>query len=150
MQKTTWTNESDVKRVWHIVDVKDEILGRASTQIAALLIGKNKVNKVPNVDGGDYVIVINSAKVKLTRGKESKKVYYSHTLYPGGLKEITFDKLMQKDPTASIKKAVERMLPTNKLKAGMMARLFVYEDVTHKHAGQNPKEYKLAESNYGK
>lgn len=143
MQKTTWTKKENTQRNWHLVDVKDQILGRASTRIAALLIGKHKVDKSPNVDNGDYVIVINSAEIKLSRGKEKKKLYQTHTQFPGGFKEIRFDELMKKKPTKAMTKAIERMLPTNKLKADRMARLFVYADANHKHMGQAPKEYKL-------
>ncbi len=143
MVKTTWTNKNDIKREWHLVDVSDKVLGRAATKIAALLIGKGKVNQSPNLDCGDYVVVINSSKVALTRNKEVKKMYYSHTGFPGGFKELRFDKLMEKDPTAPIKMAVSKMLPMNKLRDGMLLRLFVYADGNHKHEAQKPQEYKL-------
>ena len=145
MQNTTWTKQSEVQRNWHLVDAKDQVLGRLATEVASLLIGKHKVNQVPNIDNGDAVVVINSAKVKLTRGKETKKMYYSHTGFPGGFKEIRFDKLMEKDPTAAVRMAVEKMLPKNKLRPTMVTRLFVYADENHKQAAQNPKEYKLSE-----
>ena len=141
---TPWTKESEIKREWHIVDARDMILGRIATRIAALLIGKGKVNAVPNLDCGDYVIVINSDKVKLTRRKETKKMYYSHSGYPGGFKEIRFDQMMERDSRKPIQLAVKRMLPQNKLKAKMMARLFVYKDENHTHQGQNPVEVKLS------
>ncbi|KKP63907.1 MAG: 50S ribosomal protein L13 [candidate division WS6 bacterium GW2011_GWE1_34_7] len=141
--KTDWTNKTEINREWHIVDVKDQILGRVATKIASLLIGKEKVNIVPNVDGGDFVIVLNSDNVKLTRGKGSKKVYYKHSGYPGGLKEIVFDDQMKKDSTRVILLAVKNMLPKNKLRDGRMSRLFVYKGGEHKQAAQNPKEYKL-------
>ncbi|OGC47506.1 50S ribosomal protein L13, partial [candidate division WS6 bacterium RIFOXYC1_FULL_33_10] len=114
--KTDWTNKSEVDRVWHIIDAKDQILGRVATKIASLLIGKEKVSIVPNVDGGDFVIVLNSDNVKLTRGKESKKMYYKHTGYPGGLKEIVFEDQIKKDSRRVIELAVKNMLSKNKLR----------------------------------
>lgn len=143
MQKTTWTNKENVDRKWHLIDVKDQILGRVATKIASLLIGKGKVEAVPNVDFGDYVVVINSAKMNLSRNKEVKKMYYSHTTHPGGFKEIRYDKLMKKDPTAPLKMAVEKMLPGNKLRDARMLRLFVYADENHQQAAQQPVPYKL-------
>jgi large subunit ribosomal protein L13 len=142
--KTAWTKIDDIERKWHIVDVKGQVLGRASTQIAELLIGKSKVNRVSNIDCGDYVVVINSKEVELTRGKESKKTYYRHSGYPGGFKEITFDKQIQKNPNFVIEAAVKNMLPKNKLRDGMMLRLYVFEGSEHKHAAQKPVEYKLS------
>ena len=141
--KTDWTNKTEVNREWHIIDVNDQILGRVATKIASLLIGKEKANIVPNVDGGDFVIVLNSDKVKLTRGKGLKKIYYKHSGYPGGLKEIVFDDQIKKDSTRVILLAVKNMLPKNKLRDGRMNRLFVYKGGEHKQAAQNPKEYKL-------
>lgn len=141
--KTDWTKNTDVEREWYIVDVKDQILGRVATKIASLLIGKEKVNFVPNVDCGDYVIVINSDLVKLSRGKEDKKTYYKHTGYPGGLTEIVFKDQMKKDSTKVIQLAVKNMIPKNKLRDQRMNRLFIYKDTEHKHTAQKPKEYKF-------
>ena len=141
--KTTWTKKEDVKRNWYIVDVKDQILGRVATKIASLLIGKEKVNSVPNLDNGDYVIVINSDHIKLTRGKEATKVYYTHSTYPGGLKEIAFSKLLKEDSPRIIKNAVLNMLPNNKLRDTRMPRLYVYPTEEHKNGGQKPIEIKL-------
>jgi len=141
--ETKWTKSEDIERVWHVVDVKGQILGRVATQIASLLIGKAKPAINPSVDCGDYVIVINSDDIELTRGKEKKKFYRTHSGYPGALKEIRFDKQMDKDSRQVIIRAVKNMLPQNKLKDGRMARLFVYKDENHKHEAQKPKEYKL-------
>lgn len=143
--KTDWLKEGDIKRKWHIVDVGDQILGRTATVIASLLIGKHKVEWVPNMDCGDYVVVINSSKVGLTRGKEEKKMYYRHSGYPGGLKEINFADQMKKNPNYVIEKAVRLMLPKTKLSSGMMNRLFVYEGTEHKHMAQKPTKYNLSE-----
>lgn len=142
--KTPWTKESEIKRVWHVIDARDQILGRIATKVATLLIGKGKVNFVPNLDCGDYVIVLNSSKIKLTRGKEEKKMYYSHSGYPGGFKEVRFDEMMAKDSRKPLELAVKRMLPQNKQKADMMARLFIYVDENHKQQAQNPVEVKLS------
>ncbi len=141
--KTDWTKPKDINRKWYVVDVKDKVLGRVATEIASLLIGKEKVEQVPNVDCGDFVIVLNSSKVKLTRGKEKKKKYYRHSGYPGGLKEITFDKQMSKNPNFVIENAVKKMLPKNKLRDNRMQRLFVYEEEKHPHEAQKPEVFKL-------
>jgi large subunit ribosomal protein L13 len=141
--KTTWTKEKDIERNWYIIDVKDKILGRAATRIASLLIGKDKPEIVPNVDCGDYVIVINSDLVELTRGKEKKKMYYSHSQYPGGFKEIRFDKQMDKDSRKVILDAVKNMLPQNKLKDQRLNRLMIYKNSEHNHTAQKPKEIKF-------
>ncbi len=141
--KTIWTKEKDVKREWYLIDVKDQILGRVATKIASFLIGKGKPEILPNVDCGDYVIVINSDDIKLTRGKEKKKMYYRHSTYPGGLKETRFDEQLVKDSRKIIVDAVKNMLPQNKLKDKRIARLVVYKNSEHKNAAQKPKEIKL-------
>ncbi|HNR52960.1 MAG TPA: 50S ribosomal protein L13 [Candidatus Dojkabacteria bacterium] len=141
--KTTWTKKEDVKRNWYIVDVKDQILGRAATKIASLLIGKEKVNSVPNLDNGDYVIVINSDFIKLTRGKEETKVYHTHSTYPGGHKETSFRKMLKENSPKIIENAVLNMLPNNKLRDTRMPRLYVYPQAEHKNGGQKPIEIKL-------
>ncbi len=141
--KTTWTKKEDVERNWYIVDVKDQILGKAATKIASLLIGKAKVEAVPNVDCGDYVIVVNSDEIKLTREKETKKMYYRHSGFPGGLKSIRFDDQLKLDSTKIIKDAIITMLPQNKHRALRMDRLFVYKGAEHKQSGQKPVEIKF-------
>lgn len=141
--KTEWTKKEDINREWYVIDAKDQILGRLATRIASLLIGKEKPEVVPNVDCGDYVIVINSDNIKLTRGKENKKMYYSHSGYPGGLRETVFSDQMKKDSTKIILDAVKNMLPKNKLRDLRMNRLFVYKNDVHKHQAQSPKEYKF-------
>ena len=141
--KTVWTTKEKIERKWYVIDVKDQILGRASTKIASLLIGKEKPEIVPNVDRGDFVIVINSDLIKLTRGKEKKKMYRRHSGYPGGLKEIRFDEQLEKDSTRIVELAVKNMLPNNKLRDSRMNRLFVYKGEEHPHTAQKPEEYKL-------
>lgn len=141
--KTKWTKKEDIERVWYVVDVKDQILGRVATKIASLLIGKEKPEIVPNVDCGDFVIVINADEIKLTRGKEKKKFYRRHTGFPGALKEIRFDEQLERDSRRVIELAVKNMLPKNKLRDGRMSRLFVYRGGEHSHKAQKPVEYKL-------
>lgn len=141
--KTPWTKEEDIKREWYIIDVKDHILGRVATKIASLLIGKEKVDAVSNLDCGDYVIVLNTDDIKLTRGKETKKMYYTHSGFPGGLKEVRFDAQVRIDSTKVIKDAVIKMLPQNKLRSPRMTRLFIYKGTEHKQGGQKPIEIKL-------
>lgn len=141
--KTIWTKEKDVKREWYLIDVKDQILGRVATKIASFLIGKGKPEILPNVDCGDYVIVINSDDIKLTRGKEKKKMYYRHSGFPGGFKQTRFDEQMEKDSTKILEDAVKNMLPQNKLKDVRIARLFVYKNSDHKHTAQKPIDIKL-------
>lgn len=142
--KTDWTSEKQIERKWHLIDVSGQVLGRAATKIASLLIGKHKVEQVPNLDMGDYVVVINSSKVELTRGKETKKMYYRHSGYPGGFVETRFDKQMEKNSNFVIEQAVKNMLPKTKLQDTMLTRLFVYEGAEHKNTAQKPVEYKLS------
>ncbi len=142
-KKTSWINKTDIKRDWYVLDAKNQILGRFAVQVAKLLIGKHKTNYVPNMSCGDNVIVINSADIKLTRGKEESKIYYRHSGFMGNLKQFSFKQMMAKNPNRVIELAVKRMLPVNKLTDEMMARLHVYADANHKHEAQKPIEYKL-------
>jgi large subunit ribosomal protein L13 len=141
--KTDWTNKTEIDRKWYVIDVKDQILGRAATAIASLLIGKGKTSQVPNLDCGDYVIVVNSDEVKLSRKKATSKMYFRHSGFPGGAKEIPFERQMAKDSTFVIKKAVNNMLPNNKLRDSMIKRLFVYKASEHDHAAQKPETFNL-------
>ena len=141
--KTEWTKKEDIQRSWYLIDIKDQILGRVATKIASLLIGKEKPEIVPDVDCGDYVVVINSDLVKLTRGKEKKKMYYRHSTYPGGLKETRFDEQMKMDSRKIILDAVKNMLPQNKLRDIRIVRLIVYKDSEYKNTAQKPVEIKL-------
>ena len=136
MTKTYSIKASDIKREWHVVDAQDQILGRMATKIAGLLMGKHKPLFARNMDVGDFVVVVNADKVRFTGNKERKKVYYRHSGYPGGLKSITLEKLMQKDPTRVIEHAVKGMLPKNRLQARMMTRLRIYTGDSHPHEGQ--------------
>jgi len=134
--KTYSARPADIERQWHVIDASDKILGRFSTQIACLLMGKHKPMFTPNQDTGDFVVVINAGKVRVTGNKAKQKFYYRHSGYPGGLKSISLEKMMQKNPTRVIEHAVKGMLPHTRLGAGMMKRLRVYAGDTHPHLAQ--------------
>lgn len=123
---------------WYVVDATDKILGRLATQIAKYLRGKHKPEYTPHADVGDYVIVINASKIKVTGNKSEDKMYYSHSGYPGGLKEINFDDLLAKDATRIIKSAVKGMLPKNPLGRSMLSKLKTFNGPTHCHEAQQP------------
>lgn len=131
--KTYSVKKKDIKRQWHLVDLKGKILGRVATQIAILLQGKNKVYYTPHLDCGDYVVAINTEKVKTTGKKTKEKIYYRHSGYPGGLKAVTFEQQMAKDPRKIIQWAVKNMLPKNKLRDKRMKRLKVFVAGEHKY-----------------
>jgi len=131
--KTYSTKASDIKREWHIIDASDKVLGRLATQVASLLMGKHKSIYSPNLDTGDFVVVINAAKVQVTGNKMKQKLYYRHSGYPGGLKSISLEKMMQTYPTRVIEHAVKGMLPHNRLGAKMFKKLKVYAGDTHPH-----------------
>jgi len=128
MRKTYATKKSDIKVETHTVDVGDKVLGRVATQIASLLIGKSKPNFSTSINVGDKVEVLNASKVRFTGGKEQKKIYYSHSGFPGGFKEKTLQELLDSDPTEVIKKAVWGMLPKNKLRKVRMRNLKVFSE----------------------
>jgi len=138
MRKTTVTKLDEIRRDWHLIDLKDQVLGRSATQIAEKLMGKFKPNYTPNLDGGDYVVAINAEGVELTRGKENKKIYRHHTGHPGGFREIPYAKVKSDDPAKVIEKAVYGMLPKNKLRDKRLRRLKVFNGSDH------PYEDKLA------
>lgn len=138
--KTYMAKPEEVKREWYVVDATDMPLGRLASQVAAILRGKNKPVFTPNVDTGDYVIVINTDKVALTGKKEEQKYYRYHTGYIGGLKEIRYDKLIAEKSDFAVQKAVKGMLPKNSLGRQMIKKLFVYKGSEHKQQAQQPKE----------
>jgi large subunit ribosomal protein L13 len=133
----------NVERKWYVVDASGMSLGRLASQVAMILRGKNKPTFTPNVDTGDYVIVINCDKVVLTGKKLEKKYYRYHTGYVGGLKEIRYDKLMATKPEFVVKHAVKGMLPKNTIGRHMLTKLFVYAGSEHKQQAQQPVELKL-------
>jgi len=134
--KTYSTKISDIERQWHVIDASGKVLGRLATQVAGLLMGKHKPIFSRNLDTGDFVIVINADKVRVTGNKAKQKVYYKHSGYPGGLKSITLEKMMQTNPTRVIEYAVKGMLPHTRLGAKMMKKLKVYVGDTHPHLAQ--------------
>ena len=137
--KTYSPKASEIKREWHVIDATDQVLGRLATRVARLLMGKHKPTFTRNLDVGDYVVVINAEKVRVTGDKAKQKVYYRHSGYPGGLKSITYDKLMQTNPTRVIEHAVKGMLPHTRLGATMMKKLRVYVGDIHPHPTQTKK-----------
>lgn len=122
-KKTYQPKEKEVIREWHLVDAKDQILGRLATQIATFLMGKHKASYSTHMDSGDFVVVLNSEKIAVTGKKAQTKVYQSHSGYPGGFKEVKFEKVMSKNPDRILLHAVSGMLPDNRLKAERLKRL---------------------------
>jgi len=130
-QLTTATKLQDIKRTWHLIDVKEKALGRVSGEIAKLLMGKAKPYFVKNLDCGDYVVVINAKQVSLGGKKATTKTYYRHSGYPGGFKGERFEEIMKRKPEDVIIHAVKGMVPQNKLRASMLKRLYVFAGETH-------------------
>lgn len=132
--KTPQLKKEAVKRNWHVIDAEGKVLGRLSTQIATLLIGKHKPDYTPHVDSGDYVVVLNATKVVVTGRKQTDKIYARHSQYPGGFRQESFDKLQGRRPEAIIEKAVKGMLPKNRLQDPRLRRLKVFIGSEHTHA----------------
>ncbi|MDT8420972.1 MAG: 50S ribosomal protein L13 [Desulfuromonadales bacterium] len=137
---TQIASQQDIKREWFVVDLNEQVLGRAATEIARILRGKHKPIYSPSVDTGDFVVVVNADKVKLTGNKLADKKYYRHSGYPGGIREINAEKLLDKKPEMLIQSAVKGMLPKNRLGRKMFTKLKVYSGSEHPHAAQQPKE----------
>ena len=133
----------NVKKNWHLVDAEDKVLGRLAVKIANILSGKNKAQYSPNADLGDFVVVVNAEKVKVTGNKFTQQNYYHHTGYPGGLKTKSFEKMQEDSPEKIIEKAVKGMLPKNKLANQIIKKLKVYSGSAHPHIGQQPKELSI-------
>ncbi len=136
--RTFVAKPAELERKWYVVDAEGQTLGRLSTVIARVLIGKNKAEYTPGVDTGDYVIVVNADKVVLSGNKAQKKTYFSHSGYPGGMKQTSFAHMMQKRPERVIELAVKGMLPKNALGRAMYKKLKVYAGPDHEHAAQQP------------
>jgi len=141
--KTYSAKKETAKHDWFVVDATDKTLGRMATEIANRLRGKHKAEFTPHVDTGDYVVVVNAEKIKVTGNKTSDKMYYHHTGYPGGIKSISFDKLMDKAPERAIQSAVKGMMPKNKLARAMLSKLKVYAGSEHPHQAQQPQLLEL-------
>lgn len=137
--KTFSAKTETVKRDWYIVDASGKTLGRIATEIALRLRGKHKAEYTPHVDTGDYIVVVNAEKVQVTGNKGQNKIYYSHSGYPGGIRDITFNKLIEKAPERVLQKAVKGMLPSGPLGRAMFKKLKVYAGDQHPHTAQQPQ-----------
>lgn len=141
--KTYTPKPEDIQREWFVIDAKDQTLGRLATQVAVLLRGKHKPIFSPHMDVGDYVIVINADKIRVTGRKLDQKIYYRHSGYPGGLRQRTLREQLQRFPERVIEAAVRGMLPKNKLGRKMFKKLKVYAGEQHPHEAQKPKVFEL-------
>ena len=136
--KTYQAKKEEVDHKWYLVNAEGKVLGRLSTELAKILKGKNKPTYTPHLDTGDFVIVVNAGKVTLTGKKMKDKIYYRHTGYPGGIKEMNAEKLLAKKPTEMIRMAVKGMLPKNSLGRQMLRKLKIYAGPNHPHEAQKP------------
>jgi large subunit ribosomal protein L13 len=144
--KTYFANNDNIEHKWYLVDGTDKVLGRLASQIAKYLRGKHKPEYTPHADAGDYIVVVNAEKIKVTGNKRQDKIYYRHSGYPGGIKETTFEKLQLKHPARIIELAVKGMLPKNPLGRAMLRKLKVYAGPLHPHAAQQLTEINLVET----
>jgi large subunit ribosomal protein L13 len=141
--KTFSAKSHEVKRDWFVVDANDKVLGRLAVEIAKRLRGKHKPEYTPHVDTGDFVVVVNAAKLKVTGAKDGAKMYYRHTTYPGGIKETTFGKMQGRFPGRALEIAVKGMLPKGPLGYAMLKKLKVYAEGTHPHTAQQPRPLEI-------
>lgn len=141
--KTYTATPSTIKRDWYVVDATDKVLGRLASEVARRLRGKHKPEYTPHMDTGDYVVIVNAEKIRVTGNKAEDKIYYSHSGYPGGLKQINFAKLLYQAPTKIVERAVKGMLPKGSLGRTMFRKLKVYAGPEHKHTSQQPVPLEL-------
>lgn len=141
--KTYSANAESVKRDWYVVDAQGKTLGRLASEVALRLRGKHKPEFTPHVDTGDYIVVVNAEKVAVTGNKATNKIYYSHTEYPGGIKDISFQELVDKAPERVIQSAVKGMLPRGPLGREMFRKLKIYAGPEHPHTAQQPQQLDL-------
>ena len=141
--RTYTPKPADITRTWHVIDATDVVLGRLAVQAATLLRGKHKPMFAPHVDTGDFVIIVNAAKVALTGQKSEKKLAYRHSGYPGGLKAVSYGKLLATRPERAVEKAVAGMLPKNSLGRAQLKKLKVYAGPEHPHAAQQPQAFEI-------
>ncbi len=141
--KSFMQKKEEVKRVWYVIDATDLVVGRLATEVANLLRGKNKPTFTPHIDGGDYVVITNAEKVRFTGDKLQKKIYYKHSLYPGGLTAMPAEEVLKRKPERVLEEAVKGMLPKNRIGADMFRRLFVYVGPEHKQKAQKPIAYEV-------
>ncbi len=142
--RTRATKQTEVVRKWHLVDAEGQTVGRLATRVATLLRGKHKATFSPNVDTGDFVVVVNAAKVKMAPKRMEQKTYYHNTLYPGGARHEKFAELMAKHPDRIISEAVKGMLPKNSLGRKTFSKLKVYAGSEHEHAAQQPQPFSIS------
>ena len=142
--KSFMASPSTIERKWYVIDAADQTLGRLSTEVANILRGKNKPIFTPHIDTGDYVIIVNADKVKVTGKKLDQKIYYRHSEYVGGMKETTLKEMMNKKPEFVVEHAVKGMLPKGPLGRQMLSKLHVYDGAEHPHAAQQPEVYEIA------
>ena len=141
--KTYMAKGETVERSWYVVDAENMVLGRLSSQVAAILRGKHKPTYTPHVDTGDHVIIVNAAKVRLTGRKLDQKKYYHHTGYPGGLKETTYRRLLETKPEFAVYESIRRMMPNGPLGRQMLKKVRIYAGPTHNNAAQKPEPLTL-------
>ena len=139
----TYFATNEIEQKWYVVDAEDKVLGRLASQIAKVLRGKHKPEYTPHADAGDYVVVINADKIKVTGKKAQDKKYYRHSGYPGGIKETNYDKLQAKHPTHALEIAVKGMMPKNPLGRAMQSKLKIYTGSEHPHTAQQPEPLEL-------
>ncbi len=143
--RTYTPKPGEVTRAWHVIDATDVVLGRLASQTAVLLRGKHKPTFAPHVDTGDFVIIINAAKVALTGAKAEQKRAYRHSGYPGGLRSVSYAELLEKDPRKAVERAVRGMLPKNTLGRAQLSKLKVYAGDSHPHAAQKPVPFEITQ-----
>ena len=141
--RTYTPKPGEITRTWHIIDANDIVLGRLASQIAVLLRGKHKTSFAPHVDTGDFVVVINAAKVALTGAKREQKMDYRHSGYPGGMSATSYTELLESNPRRAVEKAVKGMLPHNKLGRQQLSKLKVYAGPDHPHTAQKPQPFQI-------
>ena len=141
--KTVYAKKETIKRDWFIADAAGQVLGRLDVKLAAWLRGKNKPIYSPHVDCGDFLVLINADKIRVTGKKSKQKIYFTHSGYPGGAKMLSFEKMMEKDPTKVISLAVSGMLPKNRLGRQMIKKLKIYVGSDHPHQAQNPQKFEV-------
>lgn len=143
LMRTFTATPATITNDWYVIDATDKVLGRLATEVAHRLRGKHKPDYTPHMNTGDYIVIINAEKIRVTGKKVTDKIYYSHSEYPGGLKQISYDKLIAKAPTLIIEKAVKGMLPKGPLGREMFRKLKVFAGPTHDHDAQQPKPLEL-------
>ena len=143
--RTYTPKPGEITRAWHVIDATDVVLGRLASQTAILLRGKHKPIFAPHIDTGDFVIIINADKVALTGAKLAQKKAYRHSGYPGGLKAVSYEQMLEQHPTRAVEKAVRGMLPRNSLGRQMLGKLKVYAGDSHPHAAQQPVPFEISQ-----